>query len=73
MVFEQRPDIETLALTIAHSPIVVARVLSRAASRPTGRDTMRAQLPSGFDDADLAILRWIAEEARRSGRGLFRN
>jgi hypothetical protein len=73
MVFEQRPDIETLALAIAHSPIVVARLLPRAPLRQAGRETMRAQLPAGFDDADLAILRWIAEEARRTGRGLFRN
>ena len=73
MAFEQRPDIETLALTIAQSPIVVARVLSRPSSRHIGREAMRAQLPAGFDDADLAILRWIAEEARRTGRGLFRN
>jgi hypothetical protein len=73
MAFEQRPDIETLALAIACSPIVVARALSRAPSHPAIRDTMRAQLPAGFDDADLAILRWIAEEARRTGRGLFRN
>jgi hypothetical protein len=69
MTFEQRPDIETLALTIAQSPIVVARVLSRTPLR----QAIRAQLPAGFDDADLAILRWIAEEARRTGRGLFRN
>jgi hypothetical protein len=73
MAFEQRPDIETLVLAIAHSPIVVARVLSRAPSRQAGRETLRAQLPAGFDDTDLAILRWIAEEARRTGRGLFRN
>jgi hypothetical protein len=71
MAFEQRPDVETLALTIAQSPIVMARVLARA--RSAIRDTMRPQLPAGFDDADLAILRWIAEEARRTGRGLFRN
>lgn len=69
MAFEQRPDIETLALAIAHSPIVVARVLSQSSRQAT----MRPRLPAGFDDADLAILRWIAEEARRSGRGLFRN
>jgi len=73
MAFEQRPGIETLALAIAHSPIVVARVLSQPSSRLAIRETMRAQLPAGFDDADLAILRWIAEEARRTGRGLFRN
>ena len=77
MAFEQRPDIETLALAIAQSPIVVARALSRAPSRQaireTMRETMRAQLPAGFDDADLAVLRWIAEEARRTDRGLFRN
>jgi len=73
MTFEQRPDIETLALTIAQSPIVVARVLSRAPSRHAMCDTMCAQLPAGFDEADLAILRWIAEEARRTNRGLFRN
>jgi hypothetical protein len=73
MAFEQRPDIETLALAIAHSPIVVARVLSQPSSRQAIGESMRAQLPAGFDDADLAILRWIAEEARRTGCGLFRN
>jgi hypothetical protein len=73
MTFEQRPDIDTLALTIARSPIVVARVLSQPSSRRAIRAAMRPQLPAGFDDADLAILRWIAEEARRTGRGLFRN
>jgi hypothetical protein len=73
MAFEQRPDIETLALTIAHSPIVVARAFSRTSWRQAARETLCAQLPAGFDEADLAILRWIAEEARRNGRGLFRN
>ena len=71
MTFEPRPDIETLALTIAHSPIVVARAVS--SSRQVKCESMRAQLPAGFDDADRAILRWIAEEARRTGRSLFRN
>lgn len=73
MTFEPRADIETLALTIAHSPIVVARAVSQVSSRQAKYELMRVQLPAGFDDADRAILRWIAEEARRTGRGLFRN
>lgn len=62
MAPEQRPDIEALTLTIAKSPIVVARV---------SRETLRSRLPAGFDDTDLAILHWIAEEARRVGRRLY--
>ena len=69
MAPEQRPDIEALTLAIANSPIVVASVVSQAASA----ETPRARLPAGFDDADLAILHWIAEEARRAGRRLYRN
>ena len=57
---EQRPDIATLALTIARSPIFVARA---AACR---------RLPDGFEDVDVAMLEWIAEEGRRVGRSLIR-
>jgi len=62
---EQRPDIETLdiaalALAIARSPIVVAQ------------SSGRRRLPDGFEDVDLAILDWIAQEGRRVGRSLIR-
>jgi hypothetical protein len=43
--------VEALAATIAHSPIVVPRPATL--------------LPVGFDEVDVAILNWIAAEARR--------
>jgi hypothetical protein len=53
-------EIETLALAIAHSPIIVAQA---AACR---------YLPDSFEDVDVAILDWIAAEGRRVGRSLIR-
>jgi hypothetical protein len=47
--------ITTLAETIAHSPIVVARLPVR--------------LPADYAEVDVAILEWIAAEGRRVGRG----
>jgi len=70
MAPQERPDIETLASAIARSPIVVARA---AAPKPLIREAFPFALPEGFDDTDVAVLRWIAEEARRVGRGLFSN
>jgi len=64
MAPEHRPDIETLFLAIALSPIVVMGAATRQAS---ARMTARPQLPEGFDDTDLAVLRWIAEEAQWVG------
>jgi hypothetical protein len=79
MALQHRSDIETLALAIAHSPIVVARVLTqpRVRSRQSGAFAVLAGdlasgLPDGFEDVDLAILRWIADEGRRVGRTLAR-
>jgi hypothetical protein len=61
------PDIETLALFVARSQIVVA------ARR---RDAMAAArllaLPAGFDQVDVSVLEWIAAEGRRLGRGVPR-
>jgi hypothetical protein len=54
-------DVATLAAVIARSPIVVRRPVSGGRSR---------DLPVGFEDVDLAVLEWIAAEARRAGRGL---
>jgi hypothetical protein len=54
------PNVETLAVVIAHSQIVVEQP-----RRPAPR------LPAGFDDVDLAVLDWIAAEGRRLGRGLL--
>jgi hypothetical protein len=69
MALQHRPDIETLASAIAHSPIVVARVLTQ----PCQRARLRADsLPDGFEDVDLAILRWIADEGRRVSRAFAR-
>jgi hypothetical protein len=70
MVFEQRSDIATLVLAIAHSPIVARRA---APANALAWDDMGLELPEGFDDGDIAVLRWIAEEARRAGRGLFKH
>jgi len=53
---QDSPDIATLAAVIAHSQIVVRIVLSEQLSR----------LPAGFDDVDLAILDWIADQGRRA-------
>jgi hypothetical protein len=50
-------DLATLGAVIAHSQIYVP--FSPARARP---------LPPGFDEADLAILEWIAAEGRRAGR-----
>lgn len=72
MTAEQRPDIETLALAIARSRIVVAH--GKWAHKPphARRSACGPLLPEGFEDADLAILRWIADESRRARRHLFR-
>jgi hypothetical protein len=51
-----RPDLETLTLTIARSPIVV----TERAFAPT-----LADFPVGFEKVDVGILRWIAAESRR--------
>ena len=53
-------DLETLAAVIACSQIVV---VDRAPRR---------RLPAGFDDADAAVLDWIAAEGRRAGRSVIR-
>jgi hypothetical protein len=52
-------DLATLRTVIAHSQIYVP--LLPATVRP---------LPSGFDAADVAILEWIAADARRARRPL---
>ena len=70
MILQQRSDIATLLLAIAHSPIVVH---CAAPANAVLRRAVRAELPEGFEESDLAVLRWIAEEARRAGRHLFRN
>jgi|GEM_PF-1034662 hypothetical protein len=63
----ERLDIETLTTVIARSPIVVGRVLQGALRPAPAR-----RLPEGYADADIAILDWIAAEARRMGRALLR-
>jgi hypothetical protein len=47
---QDQPTVEMLAAAIARSPIVIARPAPR--------------LPAGFGDIDVAILNWIAAEAR---------
>jgi hypothetical protein len=51
---QDQPSLETLAEVIARSQILVARPAPR--------------LPAGFDDVDVAILNWIAAEARLANR-----
>ena len=55
---QDRVTLEMLAATIAHSQIVVAGPAKR--------------LPDGFDDADAAILDWIAAEGHRLGHRFVR-
>ena len=47
-------DLQTITGMIARSPIVVV-VPAQAVIR----------FPAGFDQADIAVLRWIALESRR--------
>lgn len=55
----ERPRLATLAAVIAHSQIVMAERL-----------TVRRGFPAGFDDADIAVLEWIAADGRRVDREL---
>jgi hypothetical protein len=52
-------DVGTLAAVIARSQIVIAFAHSPV-----------RLLPPGFDDADVAVLEWIAAEGRRA-RAIF--
>ena len=56
------PDLDTLADVISRSQIKVPA---------TG--TNETGLPAGFDEADIAILEWIAAEGRRSGHSHVRD
>lgn len=49
------PDVGTLTAMIARSPIV---------AQPRCSDSRG--LPFGFDEVDLAVLEWIAADARRA-------
>jgi hypothetical protein len=53
--------VETLAVVIACSQIVVTQPHSPMQS-----------LPGGFDDVDIAVLDWIAAEGRSISRRLLR-
>jgi hypothetical protein len=53
---EASSDLQTITFMIARSPIVVA-TLKQAITR----------LPAGYDQVDIAVLRWIALESRRAG------
>jgi len=76
---ERRPDVETLEAVIACSQIVLTPVLAPISASGLARDTARLaarwRLPVGFDAVDVAVLEWIACEARRLGLGggLIRN
>ncbi|HUC49564.1 MAG TPA: hypothetical protein VMA30_09285 [Xanthobacteraceae bacterium] len=73
MAPDERPDIETLVHAIACSPIVVAHAVVARAVPARVREAMRGGLPEGFDDADLTMLHWIAQEGRRAGRRLSKH
>jgi len=62
---QQNVDLATLLAVIGHSPILVARTTLRRYLAPCKR------LPEGFDQADIAVLDWIAGEGRRAGRTLL--
>ena len=62
---QQRVDLATLLAAIGHSPILVAQTTQRRQLAPCRR------LPEGFDQADIAVLEWIAGEGRRAGRTLL--
>jgi hypothetical protein len=55
------PMLETLAVMIACSQIVVAQPRSPIPS-----------LPGGFDEVDIAVLDWIAAEGRTVSRRFMR-
>lgn len=56
----ENTDLETIVAVIARSPIVVAGAVARR------------RLPPGYDEADVAILDWIAAEGRRAGQNFIR-
>ena len=60
----QMPDLEMLAAVIAHSQIVIPAALAQP--------VRRGRLPAGFEEADIAILDWIAAEGLRAGRSFVR-
>lgn len=62
------PGIETIALVIAHSQIVLAVPAAESA----GAGKFRS-LPAGFGEVDVAILEWIGTERRSLGRGVARH
>lgn len=53
--FEGLRSLETIAAVIARSQIVVVKPLKLK------------QLPNGFEKIDIAILDWIAADARQRG------
>jgi hypothetical protein len=55
--------VATLVAMIARSPIRLT-----APARPLRCRLDEARLPAGFEEVDVAILDWIAAEARRMGR-----
>jgi hypothetical protein len=61
----ERSDLATLAALIARSQIVVPIPV-----RPAALRFARQSLPADFDEADIAILEWIADEARRARRSI---
>jgi hypothetical protein len=58
-------DLAAIAAAIERSQIVVPRMTGYLAHVPA------RCLPAGFDDVDVAVLEWIAAEARRFRRPAF--
>jgi hypothetical protein len=65
MAINERPvefaDLAAIASAIARSQIIFRRILAWPI-----RIARRFDLPSGFEDVDIAILEWIAAEGRRT-------
>jgi hypothetical protein len=51
----EHSDLETITCVIARSPIVIAAPAQTV-----------APLPAGYDQVDIAVLRWIALESQRT-------
>jgi hypothetical protein len=66
MAMNERPvefaDLAAIASAIARSQIIFRRILAW----PMLRIARRFDLPSGFEDVDIAILEWITAEGRRT-------
>jgi hypothetical protein len=68
----RRADLASITSAIERSQILLPRVLARPAARPAVHLACRFDLPVAFEDADLAILDWIAAEGLRTSGDICR-